>query len=735
MILRLALSSPLRRLFDYLPPPGEDGAGLQPGIRLRVPFGRRQMVGILVEVSATTELAPSRLKAALEVLDDEPVIPPSLLRLCRFAASYWQHGLGDTLSCALPLLLRQGEPAERKLEPFWQVTAQAGLDDPRLARAPRQRQALQVLAQHPQGVPQSLLGRLQLNRESLNLLRAKGLVEVKTRPHVPAPPPVHWLAQPQLAFNDEQQAAFAAVQGKAGQFAAFLLDGVTGSGKTEVYLQLIHAMLRAGRQVLVLIPEINLGPQTLSRFTGRFNAKIVLLHSARSDRERLDGWIAARQGEADIVIGTRSALFTPLPRLGLIVVDEEHDSSYKQQEGLRYHARDLALVRARQEGVPIVLGSATPALETLHNAQSGRYQWLRLSARAGGATVPRFIRLDVKSRPLDSGISEPLVKAIGQTLAAGQQVLVFLNRRGFAPVLCCHDCGWLSECPRCDARMTLHQQSGELRCHHCGHVRARPKQCPDCGQVDVRPLGTGTERAEQRLGILFADYPVLRIDRDSTRRKGSLEQLFKQVQRGGPCILLGTQMLAKGHHFPRVTLVAILDADSGLFSADFRAAEHMAQQIVQVAGRAGRASEPGQVIIQSHHADHPLLEQLCEQGYAAFARQSLEERKAAQLPPFVHLALLRAEATKAGLALDFLHDACRLAQDLQARQGGQVELLGPVPAPMERRAGKHRAQLLLKAASRARLHGLLGPWLALLENRRGSVRVRWSVDVDPMDLF
>jgi len=734
LILRLALPSPLRRLFDYLPPPAVTAERLQPGVRLRVPFGRRQMVGVLVEVAQTSELELSRLKAALELLDNAPVIPPSLLRLCRFAASYWQHSLGDTLSCALPLLLRQGEPAERNQEQFWQVVTDASIDDPRLARAPRQRQTLQVLAQHPHGVPQRLLKRLQLSRESLNLLLAKGLVKAHTRPHAPVPAPVHWLAQPELSLNNGQQAAFATVQAKAGEFAAFLLDGVTGSGKTEVYLQLIRATLQAGKQALVLIPEINLSPQTLSRFTQRFNARIALLHSALSDRERLEAWLSASLGEADIIIGTRSALFAPLAKLGLIVVDEEHDSSYKQQEGLRYHARDLALVRAQQENVPIVLGSATPALETLRNAQTGRYQWLHLTQRAAGAATVRFVRLDVKSRPLDSGISEPLVKAIRQTLEAKQQVLVFLNRRGFAPVLCCHDCGWLSECPRCDARMTLHQQSGELRCHHCGHVKARPKQCPNCGQVDLRPLGAGTERAEQRLSILFPDYPVLRIDRDSTRRKGALEQLFSQVQRGEPCILLGTQMLAKGHHFPRVTLVAILDADSGLFSADFRAAERMAQQIVQVAGRAGRAGEPGQVIIQSHLAEHPLLVQLCQQGYAAFAREALEERKAAALPPFSHLAVLRAQAAKPKRALDFLESAYQLAEKLQAELGGHVELLGPVPAPMERRAGQHRAQLLLKAASRAELHRLLSAWLLVLESQRSSKSVRWSLDVDPVDL-
>ncbi len=539
-----------------------------------------------------------------------------------------------------------------------------------------------------------------------------------------------------MPLNPEQRAAFEAVRASHGGFHCFLLAGLTGSGKTEVYLQLIRETLAAGRQALVLIPEINLGPQTLARFERRFNARIALLHSALTDRERLDAWLAARDGEADIVIGTRSALFTPLKRPGLIIVDEEHDASYKQQDGLRYHARDLALVRARLENVPILLGSATPALESLHNAQAGRYGLLRLTQRAGGAHPPKFIRLDVKSMPLDAGLSRPLQQAIGDTLAAGQQVLVFLNRRGFAPTLLCHDCGWISQCPRCDARMTVHQGSGELRCHHCDHRQRPPMNCPQCGKLDLRPLGAGTERAEERLRILFPNHPVLRIDRDSTSRKHAMRDLFATINSGEPCILVGTQMLAKGHHFPRVTLVAILDADGGLFSADFRASERMAQQIVQVAGRAGRAEEPGRVLIQTHLADHPLLVQLTEDGYFAFAEQALSERRAAGLPPFAHLALLRAEAHKPGQAEAFLDSACSAAEQLLEQMGGpEVELLGPVPAPMERRAGKHRAQLLLQCMSRAPLHRLLTPWLQSLEQLPGGRQVRWSLDIDPIDLF
>ncbi|WP_034055331.1 primosomal protein N' [Pseudomonas aeruginosa] len=736
LILRLALPSPLRRLFDYRAPRGIPRSALQPGIRLLLPFGRRELVGVLIEVTDRSEVPEDKLKPALRVLDAKPPMPAHLLELCRWTAQYYQHSLGDTLSWALPNLLRQGEPAEARQQRFWHATAQSSLDDPRLARAPRQRQALAILKQHPHGVSHELLNQLEINKDSLDLLKEKGLVELEVRRHSTPPREGGWLAQAELPLNPEQRAAFEAVRASHGGFHCFLLAGVTGSGKTEVYLQLIRETLAAGRQALVLIPEINLGPQTLARFERRFNARIALLHSALTDRERLDAWLAARDGEADIVIGTRSALFTPLKRPGLIIVDEEHDASYKQQDGLRYHARDLALVRARLENVPILLGSATPALESLHNAQAGRYGLLRLTQRAGGAHPPKFIRLDVKSMPLDAGLSRPLQQAIGDTLAAGQQVLVFLNRRGFAPTLLCQDCGWISQCPRCDARMTMHQGSGELRCHHCDHRQRPPMNCPQCGKLDLRPLGAGTERAEERLRILFPNHPVLRIDRDSTSRKHAMRDLFATINSGEPCILVGTQMLAKGHHFPRVTLVAILDADGGLFSADFRASERMAQQIVQVAGRAGRAEEPGRVLIQTHLADHPLLVQLTEDGYFAFAEQALSERRAAGLPPFAHLALLRAEAHKPGQAEAFLDSACSAAEQLLEQMGGpEVELLGPVPAPMERRAGKHRAQLLLQCMSRAPLHRLLTPWLQSLEQLPGGRQVRWSLDIDPIDLF
>ncbi|WP_278387558.1 primosomal protein N' [Pseudomonas oryzihabitans] len=735
LILRLALPSPLRRLFDYLPPKGAVEEQLRPGVRLRVPFGRREVIGVLIEVAQETEVPADKLRKALQLLDERPPLPSALFELCQWSAQYYQHSLGDTLSWALPALLRQGEPAERRLQRFWIAQPDARPEDPRLARAPRQREALKTLRQHPHGVLHELLGQLGLVKDSLDLLQAKGLVKVETRYHQPHRHQGAWLAQAELPLNGEQRLAYEAVRAGSG-FHCYLLEGVTGSGKTEVYLQLIRATLEAGRQALLLIPEINLGPQTLGRFEQRFNARIALLHSALTDRERMDIWLAARDGELDIVVGTRSALFTPLKHPGLIIVDEEHDASYKQQEGLRYHARDLAVVRARFENLPVVLGSATPSLESLHNAEQGRYAHLRLSLRAGGAQPPRFERLDVRSRPLDSGLSQPLLKAMGATLERGQQVLVFLNRRGFAPTLLCHDCGWLAQCPRCDARMTYHRGSGELRCHHCDQRQTPPRHCPSCGKLDLRPVGAGTERAEERLQLLFPDVPVLRIDRDTTARKDALGKLLRTIHSGAPCILVGTQMLAKGHHFPKVTLVAVLDADSGLFSADFRASERMAQQIVQVAGRAGRAEEPGQVLIQTHLADHPLMVQLAEEGYPAFARQALQERRAAGLPPFAYLALLRADAHRQDQVENFLEAAYHVAEGLAVNLAlPQVELLGPVPAPMERRAGRHRAQLLLQSSSRAPLHRLLGIWVVQLESLPEARQVRWSLDVDPIDLF
>ncbi|MDQ2695178.1 MAG: primosomal protein N' [Pseudomonadota bacterium] len=545
----------------------------------------------------------------------------------------------------------------------------------------------------------------------------------------PAAPAVAGQIPPVL--NPHQTAAVAAVGGALDRFAVFLLDGVTGSGKTEVYLRIVEAVVQRGRQALVLVPEIGLTPQVLARFQDRLPGPLAVLHSGLTDRERLDAWLLARDG-APVVIGTRSAIFTPLPAPGVIIIDEEHDGSFKQQDGFRYSARDLAIVRARRANIPVLLGSATPSLESLGNVLRRRYRRLRLPQRVGNAEEPAIELLDVRRQPMQEGLSAPLVSRMQDHLRRGGQVLLFLNRRGFAPTLICHECGWVAQCRRCDARLTLHLGRRRLLCHHCGQERPVAAACPDCGSIDLRPLGQGTERLEKHLRQVFPDLGIARIDRDSTRRKGSLESLLADIHSGGRRILIGTQMLAKGHHFPDVTLVGVVDADQGLFGADFRAGERMAQMILQVAGRAGRADKPGLVCVQTHHPDHPLLQRLVAEGYPAFAAAALEERRQARLPPYACQALLRAEAAQREEAHDFLQQA--LDQGLELRPPG-VELLGPVPAPMERRAGRYRAHLLVEAQQRAPLHRFLDRWLERLTALKAGRRARWSLDVDPWDLY
>ena len=734
-ILQVALPSPLRRLFDYRLPAGVSAESLQVGLRVRVPFGNRHMVGIIAGTSDHASIAEEKLKPAAEILDETPLLPESLWKLCIWTASYYQHGLGDTLSSALPVLLRQGEPAIARQNMLWQLLPGAYPEHPSLRRAAKQKQAVQVLAMHPHGLSHTLISQWGLSRDILEALEHKGLVQrlLQSPHHTSEPLPL--LREAPLAANHEQQAALDRILNSDG-FHCWLLEGVTGSGKTEVYLQAIEHHLRQQHQVLVLIPEIGLTPQTMERFRNRFNVPVVMLHSGLNDRERLDAWIAARDGEAQIVIGTRSAVFTPLARPGLIIVDEEHDLSYKQQEGLRYNARDLAVYRAHLEQISIILGSATPSFESLYNVQRGRYQLLRLTQRAGNAQPPTFQCLDIRSRPSEGGLSRPLISLMHEHLQRGNQVLVFINRRGFAPTLMCHDCGWIAECRRCDARMTLHQSPPHLHCHHCGSQRPQEHHCPKCQGQDLRPIGAGTERTEEHLTAQFPKTPVLRIDRDTMSRKRAMQDMLERIHSGEPCILVGTQMLAKGHHFPDVTLVAILDADGGLFSADFRGPERMAQQIIQVAGRAGRADKQGQVIIQTHMAEHPLMLDLVEHDYNRFATRELAARQQAFLPPYSFTALLRAEANTAEQTNAFLDNATDLAEQLLREHPiGQVELLGPVPSPMERRAGRYRAQLLLLSAQRSILHQLLHLLLATLEQHPMARKVRWSIDVDPMDMF
>jgi primosomal protein N' (replication factor Y) len=727
-ILRVALDTPLRRTFDYLPPP--DGLPAVPGARVEVPFGTRTLVGVVVEVGTGSELPVAKLRAARAVLDAEPVLDPVTFELVRWAADYYHHPIGEAWATALPTLLRAGRPLTAR-ETRWRLT-EAGLEAVATGKrlGPRQRALVDALAQAEGSIGDEELDALGAQvRDALRALVKRGWVEsfeVET-PAIEPPPP-----QPAAGPSPTpaQQVAVERIGAALGGFAPFLLHGVTGSGKTEVYLRVIEQALAQGRQALVLVPEIGLTPQAIARFRARFAVPIAVLHSGLTGAERLAMWRAARDGSAPVVIGTRSAVFVPLPDPGVIVVDEEHDSSYKQQDGFRYSARDLAVIRAQRHGIPVVLGSATPSLETLHNAAEGRYRRVDLPERAGAAGQPRVAVVDLRVQPQTHGIATPVALAMQRHLEAGAQVLLYLNRRGFAPTLFCPNCGWSAPCENCDARLTVHRRRHVLACHHCGAEAPVPYACPQCA-TEVRPVGQGTERIEDALDELFPGVPVVRVDRDTIRRRGEIETALERVHSGEARILVGTQMLTKGHDFPDVTLVAVLNADQGLFGTDFRASERLAQTIVQVSGRAGRAARPGEVLVQSACPDHPLLRNLLDSGYDGFAAAALVERAQAHWPPYSRLAVLRAEAGTQELPMTFLTAARDAARPLER---GGVRLLGPAPAAMERRAGRWRAQLLLESATRGPLQRLLGEWLPRIEALPEARRVRWSLDVDPLEV-
>ncbi|MBF0471512.1 MAG: primosomal protein N' [Gammaproteobacteria bacterium] len=732
-ILRVALPVPLRRLFDYLPPAGCDGAALLPGVRLRLPFGRRQVVGVLMAVAITSTVDQKRLKRVVELLDAAPLFTPPLFSLLQWAAGYYHHPIGEVFASALPLRLRQGERAVVDRPELWRLTPSGeALQWSDLGRAPQQQLLWSHLRHAPSGL--TLAALKLLHPRPLSLLRAmerRAWVEVQPGHPEPATT-IGEVQSPPYLLNSEQQQAVETICARLGRFQPLLLHGVTGSGKTEVYLQAIAAVLERGEQVLMLVPEIGLTPQLVDRFYCRFGIELGLSHSGLNDRERTEVWLRVAQGELPLLIGTRSALFTPFARLGLIVVDEEHDGSYKQQDHFRYHARDSAIKRAQLEGVPIVLGSASPSLESLYNVQRGHFLIQRLHERAGVATPPPIHLIDLRQQPAENGLSPPLLTGIRHHLRQGNQVLLFLNRRGYAPTLLCHRCGWVANCHHCDARLTLYAGRSDMICHHCGDRQRVPLLCPQCGDRGLKALGSGTERVELALEQHFSDVEIVRIDRDSTRRKGSFSAILEQIHSGRAQILVGTQMVAKGHHFPDVTLVAILNGDQGLFSVDFRGMEKMAQQLLQVAGRAGRGEKAGEVVIQTHAPDHPQLPHLLRHDYDAFAVEALAERQEVGLPPYTHLALFRAEAEQGEDAARFLQQLADAAVDAGC---AGVELLGPIPAPMERRGGLLRYQLLLQAGERAALHRALAPLLLWAETLKSGRKVRWSLDVDPVDLY
>lgn len=660
-ILKIAIPTPLRRVFDYLLPDKINPASLHPGMRVKVPFGKREVVGILLDFTSSSEIHVSKLKSIIYFLDDEPIFNTDILGLCQWASSYYHYPIGEVLSAALPKLLRQGKKAICKK-----------------------------------------------NIEAIDIRSEK------------------------LILNSAQQFAVEKVLKHQDKFQAFLLYGVTGSGKTEVYLHILEKILLQGKQALILVPEIALTPQTVRRFTERFNVPVVSLHSGLTDRKRLDAWVLARKGVAMIIIGTRSSIFTQFDNLGIIIVDEEHDLSFKQQEGFRYSARDLAVIRASQQNIPIILGSATPSLETLHNVNIKRYQRIDLPERAGSAIHPQYKIIDLRDQRLLHNMSKKLLAAIREHLDNNNQVMIFLNRRGYAPTLMCHKCGWVAKCVNCDANMTLHSQPVYLHCHHCDRRQPIFRDCPVCAGKSLFNVGVGTEQLELALSKYFSDVEVVRIDRDTTRKKGELDKILNNVRDGKKQILVGTQMIAKGHHFPNVTLVGIINVDHGFFSADFRTTERIGQLLIQVAGRAGRAEKPGEVLIQTHHPENPLLLQLIHAGYQGFSAAALQERHDSQMPPYSYFVLVRAQAIREDVMMQFLDAVKEAASSFVV---DKVMLLGPVPSPMLRRNRYYRGQLLLQAFKRNDLQQIMKKLTPQIEQLKLAKKVKWSIDVDPLEMY
>ena len=726
-IVRVALAVPLPRFFDYLYP-----TDLTPivGGRVLVPFGSQKRVGIVVDLPASSDVAKEKLKPIIDVLDAESLFNSTTWDWLAWSANYYRAALGDVLFQALPVKLRNGESAVKNDRTFWRITdlGKQALESDDLKRAKKQIEALNLL------LTQDLeKGNNEISSAIWSALKGKDYVEEiivtteqKSWQQALGDNPLVNLDN-RLTLNKQQALAFSQLLFQEG-FNVWLLEGVTGSGKTEIYLQYIEEVLKKGKQVLVLVPEIGLTPQTVRRFQARFNVEIDVLHSNLNDTQRLNVWERARTGQSAIVIGTRSALFTQFSDLGLIILDEEHDGSFKQQDGWRYHARDLGIVLAQKLNIPILLGSATPSLESVNNVQNGKYHHLVLSKRAGNATALRQFVIDLKHQRIQNGLSEPLLKRMQEHLEKGNQVLLFLNRRGFAPVLLCHECGWIDECHHCEKPYTYHQHQRVLRCHHCGAQKTVPMQCGHCGSTHLVTTGLGTEQLEETLKARFPQYNIARIDRDSTARKGKLEGYLEDIQQGKSQILIGTQMLAKGHHFPNVTLVALVNVDNALFSLDFRAEERLAQLYVQVAGRSGRAEKQGEVVLQTHYPDHPLLTTLLEKGYQAFAEETLKLRHNMGLPPFSFQALFKAQCRHSEEAENALS---QLASFFYEQKIEGLQVLGPIPAPFSKKAGQYRWQLLLQHASRKQLQAALSRYSPELIK---SSQVRLILDVDPLDL-
>ncbi len=721
-IVVVALDVPLARLFDYR---ASDAHQDDVGRRVLVPFGNKLLVGLIIEVREASEIAPGKLREVRSILRDTPPLPASWLALTRFCANYYHRPLGEVMLNALPPRLRKAAPMADKPQLLSLSALGRAESDTLPSRQKIKKIILGRLGQGPASHSE-LIAIAASAGKALSALREAGWVSASAM--LAAPPNSESVSEHQL--NSDQEAVVTQISKGLQQFGVFLLHGITGSGKTEVYMRLIAASVAAGKQALVLVPEINLTPQLEETFRRRFpGLPLLTLHSGLAETARAQHWLAAQEQAACIVLGTRLAVFTPLSNPGLIVVDEEQDASYKQQDGVRYSARDLAIFRAQQDGFPVVLGSATPSLESYAKAVSGRYALLSLPQRAHGqASLPRVGLIDLNEQSEGDGLSAPLVAAIEARLTLGEQSLIFLNRRGYAPVLACAACGWVSGCPRCSARMVVHLSDGVLRCHHCGDVERIPRACPQCGNADIQPFGRGTQRLELALAARFPTARILRVDRDSTRTKGSWSNMREAIRDGQADILLGTQILAKGHDFPNVTLVGVLNADAALHASDYRAGERLFAQLEQVAGRAGRAQLAGEVLIQTRYPRHPLYQALTRHDYAGFAKATLTEREQAGFPPYVFEAVLRAEAPGSKSVLEFLSRA----RDLAPTDQEQLMIFDPVPMSVARIANRDRAQLLVQSYSRPALQTFLSGWTEALAKERAP-GLRWHLDVDPIE--
>jgi len=729
-VLSVALPVPLYKHFDYLAPLGHNPKSLKIGMRVRVQFGSRKLIGLIIDTPEKSALPASKLKHIEEVLDEEAILDKALLKLLFWSAEYYQQPLGEVLFTALPTVLRKGKYITPASNTIYKLAVDQNFDE-LLKRAPKQMQIANLLKHYLKGLSTDAIEKeFPAWRSPMKALLEKNIV-IKTQQEIQE----EKLGKPKnlkpLQLNEEQQSAYNEIKKQLDNFHCWLLDGVTGSGKTEVYLSLAEDVLSNGKQILFLVPEIGLTPQLLERIESRLGKKVHLMHSGLNDNQRAQTWLASKTGNAKIIVGTRSAVFLPFAKLGLIVIDEEHDISLKQHEGFLYNARDIAVYRAKQLTLPIVLGTATPSFETQFNVERERYYRLVLTQRAKQASFPDIKLIDMRSKNSSDGLSNELIQSIQTEVDKNNQVLLFLNRRGYAPVILCKECAWISECTRCDARMTFYKNRNILKCHHCLREERVPENCPNCNSEDLLQLGEGTQRIETKLKELFPSVSIARIDRDSTSKKNALEERLAEIQAGKFQIIIGTQMLSKGHDFPNVTLVGILNVDHGLFSTDFRATERLAQLIVQVAGRAGRSKKKGKVLLQTYLPEHPLLNCLLSQGYGAFSQQALNIRKECALPPYTTMLLIRSRANQLDLTQNFLQDIKNL---ISRDQLPNLTIYGPIPAMMERKAGMYQSQLILFAQHRKTLQQNLGRWTESLAKRPLAKRVRWSIEVDPLEL-